>query len=535
MLRILLLTLMATLALHATATGVDVANRAITVPIYQEPRSLDSSAAPTVEFTAEILAHIQEGLMRLDARRRVVGGVAESWELTPTAVRFQLRADARWENGEPVTAHDFVFAWRRLVTPATGSQSANLASPIVNALAILRGEKTPETLGVRAISDRELVIDLAHPCNWCLKVMTTSAFYPINEKFFNEAGEEFGSSAKTHLSNGPFRLADWQRGMTITLQKNKAYWGRDRVHLEQVHYGYLANDSQSLLNLYRSGDIAVAELSRDTVEEGLKLGQRLKTGPTGYLMHLQFSHVDGMASANENIRKAVALVIDKQDLVNRIVASPGTRVAEAMFHEWMAVGNEKFGRLVDPVPHVTDLEKARAHLALARKELGLPADETISLTFTIFDSSIGGRVAEYLQQRLALVGVNLRIDPQTVQMLLDKWFKGTSDITMIGWIPDVDDPIDQLSFLGNPDIRGVFQGLYTGEDMTAIYYSYRDATSDEERLAVVRRAHKFFMDRVTVIPLFESWDSTLVDPRVRGYVFQPVRAFNDYRYIRLVE
>ena len=520
-------------AAPASAVGVDVENKTITVSVYQEPKILDSMSVSTVEFTAEVLAHIQEGLMRLDARRRVVGGVAESWEMTPKQLRFRLRKDAKWQNGEPVTAADFVYAWRTLVSPETGSQSANLASPIVNALAILRGEKPTESLGVRAVSQRELEIDLTHPCNWCLKLMTSSAFYPVNQKFHEGAGEAFGTSPSTHLSNGAFLLEDWQRGKQFTLARNPVYWANERIHLNKIHYGFIASDAKTSFNLYRSGELAVIRLNRDTLSEGTKLRQRIRVAPTGYLMHLQFSHKEGMLSANENLRKAIALVVDKNDLVNRVLAIPGTRVSDSMFHDWMAVGEKKRGAVLQPKAHEPDIEMAKIYVQKAKAELGITGRPTI--TFTIFDSTDSGRIAEYLQQRLALIDVDLKIDPQTVQMLLDKWFKGTTDIALIGWIPDVDDPIDQLSFLGNPDIRSVFQGLYPGSDMSEIYYTYRDATSDEQRLAVVKQAQAFFENRVTVLPLYESYSSTLIDPRLRGYVFQPVRAFSDYRNVRIVD
>ncbi len=168
-------------------------------------------------------------------------------------------------------------------------------------------------------------------------------------------------------------------------------------------------------------------------------------------MHLQFSHKEGMLSANENLRKAIALVVDKNDLVNRVLAIPGTRVSDSMFHDWMAVGEKPRSAVLQPKAHEPDIEMAKNYVQKAKVELGITGRPT--MTFTIFDSADSGRIAEYLQQRLALIDVDLKIDPQTVQMLLDKWFKGTTDIALIGWIPDVDDPIDQLSCLGNPDIR----------------------------------------------------------------------------------
>jgi oligopeptide transport system substrate-binding protein len=115
------------------AAGIEFASNTVTVALGREPRSLNSLTAESVSYTAQLMVHVQEGLMRYDRRGRLVGGVAERWSVDAQTMRFWLRSDARWQNGEPVTAADFVFAWQQLVTPATGAPSANLASPIKNA------------------------------------------------------------------------------------------------------------------------------------------------------------------------------------------------------------------------------------------------------------------------------------------------------------------------------------------------------------------------------------------------------------------
>lgn len=513
------------------AAGVDVDARTITTSLYQEPRILDSTSAPTVEFTAEILAHIQEGLLRLDGRGQLAPGVAVEWEMTDEQLRFQLRPDARWSDGTSVTAHDFVFAWRKLVTPATGSPSANLASPIRNALAVLRGELPPAALGVHAASDNELIVDLAHPCGWCVKMMTSSAFYPINKAFYDQAGEAYGTSPSTLLSNGPFRLNEWQRGKRLRLAKNPAYWGHERVGLNGIHYDYLASDTKSLLNLFRTGETAITSLDRDTMVEGTRLGQRIRNLSTGYLMHLQFSHLPSRITSNQHLRAAIALAIDKDELVNRVIGIPGTQVADAMFHRWLRINETTAGAVLSPEPARQDRARARELVALARRELGI--EGPIPLSFTIYDSANIKRIAEYVQRQLGQVGIEVRIDAQTVAVLLDKWFKGNGDMFLVGWLVDVNDPIDQISFMGNPDIRKVFRGLYPGEDMTRIYFDYRDARTDEARLDAFRRADALFREKTTVVPLYESFSATLIDSRMQGYLFQRVRAFNDYRYVRL--
>jgi oligopeptide transport system substrate-binding protein len=514
--------------------GADIGEKSITVSITQEPRSLNTLTAESVSYTAQLLVHLNEGLMRYDGRRRLTGGVAERWEVDSDQIRFWLRSDAQWENGEPVTAHDFVFAWRMLLNPDTAAPSANLASPIKNAAKVLTGELEANALGVKAISDLELVVDLEHPCGWCLKLMTNSIFYPINQGFYEQAGEDYGTSPATHLSNGAFKLADWSRGMSVTALKNERYWRRDKVHLNRIIFDYIGADTKTQLNLFRAGELAAANLDRDSIPDAMSFGYRLRTYPTGHLFNIQFSHVDGMLSANKNLRKAVSLVIDKDTLVNRVVASPGTRITDSMFHDWLTVENTKFISARPPTKHKQDIALAKKHLAAAREELDLP--ERPRLTLTINDSNLYGRVAEYYQALLDRhLNIELAIDPQTTQMMVDKWRNGSSDMTLITWPVDVDDPMDQISFLGDPSFRSIFKGLYAGDDMAALFYEARSAIELEHRLDTVNRVHEFFTEEVTVLPLFESYGATVVHPSVKGYVWQPVRGYGDYRYVRLIQ
>ncbi len=512
--------------------GIDRQDKTITLTLFQEPRSLNSLTAESVSYTAQLMVHVQEGLMRYDHRRKLTGGVAERWQETPGELRFWLRSEATWQDGNPVKAGDFVYAWQQLVSPDTASPSANLASPIKNASRILKGEMPISDLGVVAINDKELLVILEHPCAWCLKLMTNSIFYPVNQDFYEKQGESYGTSAASHLSNGAFKIKQWQRGKNIHLTKNERYWGSGRVYLNNIRFDYIGSDAKTILNLFRAGEIAVANLDRDTIPEALEQGFRLRTYPSGHLFNIQFSHVAGMLSANENLRKAISLVIDKQELVNRVVASPGTRIADSMFHDWLTIGNVTYAKERPPVPHKVDLEKAKQHLQLAEKELSLNGE--IELTLTINDSDLYRRIAEYMQQRLSThLGIRVNIDPQITQMMVEKWRTGTSDMTLITWPVDVDDPMDQISFMGNPDFRAVFQGLYKGDDMAALYVRNKNAIETEERIDAVNAVHELFNNRVTVLPLFESYGVSTINPSLRGFIWQPVRGYADFRYVKI--
>lgn len=517
---------------QASARGVDPDAQRIVVSVTQEPRTLNTLTAESVSYTAQMLVHVNEGLMRYDRRRQLSGGVAQSWKVSPDRIEFQLRADAKWSDGTPVTAHDFVFAWQALLNPNTASPSANLASPIKNAAKVLSGALPSGELGVRAIAHDRLVVELEHPCAWCLKLMTNSIFYPIKQAFFEAAGDGYATSRTSHLSNGAFLISRWERGQRITIQKNKHYWNQEAVALNEIVFDYIGADSKTQLNLFRSGQIAVANLDRDTAPSASQLGYRLKTFPSGHLFNIQFSHQEALASANQNLRRAISLVIDKDTLVNRIVASPGTRIADSMFHDWLSVDGTRYIDARPPQKHRPDYQAARGYLAKARAEL--EPQRLQRLTLTINDTTLYRRVAEYVQSQLKnILQLDVAIDPQTTQMMVEKWRKGTTDMTLLTWPVDVDDPMDQISFLGDPSFRAVFQGLYAGDDMADLFYIARNASGLSARLDSIEGVHDFFDQKVTVMPLFETYGTAVVHPRVEGYRWQPVRGFADFRWARI--
>jgi oligopeptide transport system substrate-binding protein len=533
-------TALATLGLWFFLPGISFANaeieahsKTLIASIAQEPRTLNTLTAESVSYTAQVLAHTNEGLLRYDGKRRLTGGVAQRWEVAADQLTFWLREDATWENGAPVTAQDFVFAWQKLVDPATAAPSANLAAPIKHASAILAGKANPQTLGVSALSASILSVELAHPCAWCLKLMTNSIFYPISQTFYEAAGDEFGTRPETHLANGAFKIKAWQRGKRIDLTRNVQYWRQDEVELDAITFDHIGADPRTQLNLFRNDELAVASLDRDTLKAAMNDRLRVKTFPTGHLFHIQFSHAAGMQSANQSLRSAISLVIDKDELVNKVVASPGTRVADSMFHDWLTIGDTPYLTARPPSRHRPDINAAKVHLARARAELNLPARPR--LTLTINDSTLYRRVAEYLQARLDThLNIELLIDPQTTQRMVEKWRAGTSDMTLITWPVDVDDPMDQISFMGDPNFRRIFKGLYAGDDMAALYYQSRSAIHQADRVAQVHKVHEFFTERVTVLPLFEPYGAAIIKPNLKGFIWQPVRGYADFRTVQIM-
>jgi oligopeptide transport system substrate-binding protein len=508
--------------------GIDTEAKVITLPFYNEPPSINSLTAGSVYTPATLLMHLQEGLLRYDQRRRLVGGVAERWELTPTQAHFWLRRDAKWSDGANVTAHDFVFAWRELVNPKTGVASAILASPVVNADSIIRGELPPDTLGVKAVNDHELIVDLAHPCAWFLELMPNARFYPIKQSYYETVGRDaYGTSANASLSNGAFMVSEWQRANRIRLRKNPFYWRAAEVQLNGINFDYITSDYQALLNLYESGEIAAVYVNGQSARQAAQDQHRIKIYTTGILSYLNFNLMSDHLTSNLNVRKAIAYALDKEELVNRVISMPGTRVSSSMFPFWLKSGDKTFSRVYPPEQQPRDLQKARYHYRLAKQELGLQGD--IKLSIMVIEDVQSRKSAEYIQASLKTsLGMEILVDVQEMKSSFDRANKGQFDIHIAGWVVDFNDPMDIVSFMGDQNV--LVPSQYQEQDMIDLYHQARQIFDDNKRMAIFARIQSLIFDKTIQLPLYEGSVGYIFNPSLKGFVWHPARSLADYRH-----
>jgi len=254
-----LLLILALIPEYARTDSVDFEGQRITIAMTQEPPNLNSMRMTDL-VSYFVLGHLNEGLLRYDRRGRLIPGVAESWEVSPQRITFKLRIDASWSDGTPVTAHDFVYAWRMVNDPDQAAPFAAIMYPIKNAERIQRGELPPGELGVHAVTETELVVELERPCGYCLSLMPHGTFFPIKQSFHERKGALFGSEAEHLLENGPFVLSSWTHEASMVFTRNQHYWDRESIHLNEIRIGYITADNRTRLNLFRDNQIAFARL-----------------------------------------------------------------------------------------------------------------------------------------------------------------------------------------------------------------------------------------------------------------------------------
>lgn len=287
--------------------------------LIQSPRTLDPSFNEDVAGNA-IADDLFEGLVRLDAAGNVLPGVAQGWEVSPDGLkwRFHLRADARWSNGDAVTARDFVYAWRRVVDPATGSAAASQLLPIGGAAAIVDGSASPDTLAVAAPDVRTLEVQLAGPTPYFLYLLTNCWLMPVHEATVRAYGVSWTDPAHM-VSNGPFVLRSQVMNGPIELEPNPLYWGAAEVRLSAVTYHPVV-DSAATTARFLAGDLDITDRFQmdDFSWLSAAVGSQLRLEPyfATYMLGMQ---VDRPPFDDIRLRQAMVMALDREILVNKLL------------------------------------------------------------------------------------------------------------------------------------------------------------------------------------------------------------------------
>lgn len=291
-------------------------------------KSLDAQVATDGE-SFEVIADFTDGLMQMDANGATVNAIASGYDISADGktYTFTLRNDAKWSNGVSVTAQDFVFGWKH-GCDATKEYAYMFSDigQVKNADAILKGEKSLDELGVTAVDDYTLRVELETPVPYFLSLMYFPTFYPVNEAFFNSMGENYATSADTVLSNGAFKLKSYSPGGSeIELEKNNGYYNASSVKLSGIKYQVLA-DSTSALNAYQSGTLDLVTVSGSQMDQ-VEGSDELKIAGAGYMWYLTFAQKDGVTKTYPNgfptksksLRLAITNAIDRVAIAEGIL------------------------------------------------------------------------------------------------------------------------------------------------------------------------------------------------------------------------
>lgn len=247
---------------------VDKPNKTLNMSNSDDITTLDTSLVKDA-LSSEVISNTMEGLTRLDKEFNASEGMAKSWKVSEDALTwtFNLRDDAVWSNGEKVTAHDFEYAWKRTLDPATACETASIFYDIVGAKDYnLSKNSDRDSVGVKAIDDYTLEVKLNRPVPYFDKMVASTSFYPQNQKFVESKGDKYGTSIENSIFNGPFILKTWKLNDQYTMGKNQNYWDSNSVKLDSINVK-ISKDSNTDINLYNAGEIDRTTVSSDQVDK----------------------------------------------------------------------------------------------------------------------------------------------------------------------------------------------------------------------------------------------------------------------------
>ncbi|MFJ5759520.1 ABC transporter substrate-binding protein [Neobacillus sp. NPDC093182] len=493
--------------------------------------SMDPSLG-TDEYAFQFLGATMEGLYRLDEKGQVSEGIAKKHEVSEDGKTwtFTLREDAKWSNGDPVTANDFVYAWQRAVDPATGSEYGPymMGGVIKNATAVNKGEVPVDQLGVKADGDFKLVVELENATPYFESLATFGTFLPLNQKFVEEKGDTFATSADTLLSNGPFKFSSWtSTAQEWELVKNEDYWDAKTVKLEKMTY-VVVKEAQTAVDLYEKGEVDRAGLSSDLVDQ-YSTHDDYTVEPDTSVFYLKLNQTKNPALKNLNVRKAISRAFDKQALVDEILNN-GSIVANGLVpKDFVPTPDGKDFREVSGDLVEFNVKEAKKFWEQALTELGT---DSVEIELLGGDTDVSKMMNQYLANQLSTnlpgLKVTLKEVPFEQRLELDKAMD--YDMQFAGWGPDFLDPYTYMNLWltdGGNNKMGYSNPEYdklVNETATTL------AQDPEARNENFLKAEKILFEDAAIAPVYQRASALLVSPKVQGVFTNAFGATYEYKW-----
>ena len=516
---------------ESTSAGSGTLNIMLETPV----ESLDPQLA-TDGTSFEVIADYTDGLMQMDADGAAVPACAESYEVSEdgTTYTFHIREDAVWSNGDPVTANDFVFAWQRAVDPANASEYSYMLSDIgqiVNAAEIIAGEKDVSELGVTAVDDKTLEVQLNVPVSYFLSLMYFPTYYPVNQAFFESCGDTFATSPETTLSNGAFVLTSYEPAATaFKLVKNEDYYDADKVQLAGLNYQVI-QDSQQALMSYQNGDLDTTLLNGEQVDQ-VKDDPEFTSVGAGYLWYISPNIKEVPELANLNLRLAMTFALDRDSICNDVLKDGCAPTYTAVPPEF-AAGPDGSDFSADQTMFADacayDPDKALEYYEAAKTEL---SQDTFTFDMVVDADDAPQKVAQVVKEQLetTLPGmtINLTIEPK--KQRVEDMQNGNFQLGLTRWGPDYADPMTYLGMWVTDNSNNY--GFWSNADYDAIIAECTTGdlcTDPEGRWSALYDAEKIVMDEAVIFPLYTQCNAEMVSSAVSGIEFHPVALNRVYK------
>ncbi len=494
-----------------------------------DPETLDQHKTSTV-YEAHILRDLYEGLVIYNSKAEVIPGVAESWSVSDDGrvYTFKLRGDAKWSNGDPVVAGDFVYSLRRIMMPETGAKYANILYPVKNAETINKGEAKPDTLGVKATDDRTLEITLEAPTPYFIELLTHQTGLPVHPATVEKHGSDF-VRPENIVTNGAYMLAEFIPNAHVKSVKNPNFHSAAEVKIDTVFY-YPTEDRGAALRRFQAGEL---HSNNDAPTEQYKfmretLGDKFRVAP--YLGTYYYAvKADKAPFDDVRVRQALSMAVDREFLAEEIWG--GSMVAGYSFVP-PGIGNYNdpaFAEYKDL--SMLDREEQAAKLLA---EAGFGPDKPLKVEIRYNTSENHKNTAVAIADMWKPLGVEvsmLNTDTKTHYAHLRD--KGDYDVARAGWIGDYSDPQNFL-FMVESDNDGFNYANYNNPEYDALMDQAAAETDLDKRANILKKAEEIFMRDLPFIPLMYYGSMSLVSDKLVGWE-DNIQNVHPTRFMSVVE
>ncbi|CAI0827599.1 Periplasmic oligopeptide-binding protein precursor [Serratia liquefaciens] len=477
-----------------------------------EPATLDPNLAESnVEFY--IFNDLFEGLLRVGKNGEVIPALATKWETKGTVWTFHLRPEAKWSNGDPVTADDFVFSWRRLTDPKTASPYGSyLASAyVLNAAEINAGSKPPSELGVKALDAHTLQVTLAEPNSYLLKQLVHFPVLPVNRKVVEQYGKNW-TQPQNFVGNGAFKLAQWVVNEKVVVERNTQYWDNAHTVLNKVIFLPLQGFPE--VARFRAGEIELGYSAPPELYQQLKknLGdEQLVTYPLLSTSYFAFNNRQPPFN-DVRVRQALNLALDKQVIAGKVLGY-GQQPA------WTFTPTGAGGFTLQPGVAAGWSQEQR--IAQAKKllaEAGFNAQHPLRFTLLYSnDATIKKIVIAASAMWKKNLGAEVTLQNQERKVVLDNINNGQYSAAFSRWLADYNDPSTFLNVFRSTSSEN--SAKYANEHYDRLLHQATAAQSPEQVQQAFQQAEDVLAVDTPVAPVYYEANATLVKPYVKGIDF----------------
>jgi len=407
---------------------------------------------------------------------------------------------------------------------------------VKNGEAINRGDLPLEALGITAVDDYTLEVELEAPTGYFLQLMNFMIFYPVRQDFYEAQNGRYFADVENMVFNGPFRITRWVHSASLRLEKNTRYWNSAVVHLNLIDIPYITPDSAARFNLFKDGKIAIEEglvgLQAEQLRNALDSRLRIHSHSDGSLFYLEFNHRPERVTSNLSLRRAIQAVFDAEELVYKVIGIAGFKPGIAIQPSYMR-GLHGLFREEYPVRRPPlDLIQAKAYIEQAKAELGVEAIPPLAILAD--DREISRLQAQYFQSLLQrTLGLDIKVDVQTFKIRLDKMLYGDFDLVLAGWGPDYEDPMTFADLFASWNVNN--RGRYQSAEYDRYIRSAQSSTDPQQRMDDLGRAQQLIIDDAVVLPTYERVANTVQHPKLSGVIFKQTGASMILTYARVLE